>query len=337
MSQAKYNEISDLIEERIRNSVYSVKLPPARTLAQDLAVSTRTLNKALKLLAAKGLIVSDGPQGTLINSGTNKRKKTGIVAVFVTGKNLPSEDNPLIAGLKNAMTADNFKMVLMSTLDDELYMNPQFWTSNWLDGYIFLYSSFRKEFVANIKKKHIPFVAANWIPPEYGVNCVEFDNIGAFRKSVDFLYKKGCRRIALDFTYIKLPHLYERLRNGFLDILDSYGIYNPDYFHCSEKPGPDFAERNAKYFLNLKERPDAVIVYHQSAAIFESVFKKAGLDIKLVELGLDSYKPGRYPYLSAHYSKLAEHSWAVFRKVLKDPSAEISSELVDIDFISNSK
>ena len=341
MSQTKYTEISSLIETRIRDSVYSNRLPPARALAEEFMISTRTLNKALKPLAAKGLIIPDGPRGILVNPGPNPRKKTGIVAVFVSGKNLPSEENPLVARLKESMAHDNFKMLLMSTLDDELYMNSQFWTSNWLDGYIFLYSSFRKEFVANIKKKGIPFIAANWIPPEYGVSCVEFDNLGALRKAGEYLYRNGCRRIALDFKYIALPHMHDRIQRGFLDILSNYEISNPDYFHCGKADEENFAQKHAEYFLALKEPPDAVIVYHQSAAIFENAFRNAGLlcprDVRFVELGLDSYKPGEYPYLSANYRKLADSVWSVFLKGLKDPSAETISKFIEIDFINNSK
>lgn len=342
VSHSKYDEISSLIEERIRNSDYSAKLPPARTLAKEFEISTRTLTKALKPLFAKGLIVSDGPRGVLVNPGPNPRKKTGIVGVFVSGKNLPSEDNPLVAALKNAMAADNFKMLLMSTLDDELYRNSQFWSSNWLDGYIFLYSSFRKEFVADIKKKGIPFIAANWVPPEYGVNCVEFDNLGAFRKAVDFLYNKGRRRIALYFSHIKLRHLRDRIGRGFLDILESYGISNPDYFHCPDSPVDNSPEKAAEYFLSLKERPDAIIVYHQSAAsIFENVFAGAGLhcpgDVQLVELGLDSYIPGKYPYLHAEYARLAGAAWPLFLDVMRNPLADSACKWIDIDFINNSK
>lgn len=336
MNEVKYLSLSETIEENIRNGVYSGKLPPVRTLSNDLKVSTRTINKALKPLIARGLIIPDGPRGILIGELKMQRKKTGVVGVFYSGKALTLANDPLINALKKSMEADNYKMLLMSMLDEELHMDMDFWSSSWLDGYIFLYSSFNKRFVSGLKKKNIPFVAANWVPPEYGVNSVDFDNSKSLRATVDYLYNvKGFRKIAFDFDFIEMKQYHDYIKDRCLNILREYGIHNDYYFYCGAKSKDNTPEKHINYFGNLNNIPEALILVHSSAKYYQEILMERNLSIYLIEhdTGSPNYKPYSYPYLSINYCKLAKSVWSNFLRILKVPNADVRNDFVESDFI----
>ena len=330
MNDTKHMEISELIEERIRQGVYAGKLPPVRKLSDDLSISTRTLNKALKPLVARGLLIPDGPRGIIIQSGTVPRKKTGIVGVFSSGRSVFSKDNVLINSLKNLMERDNFRILLMCMLDDELYADPKFWSSNWLDGYIFIYSSFNKKLASEMRKNNIPFVAANRIPPEYGINCVDFDHAGALRKGVDYLYRRGCRNIAIDFSFATMKEYRDYIGKEALKILKEYGVSSKANLLIDDRHTPDYPERHAEYFLGLKKVPDGILLNMPIAARVERILNSAGHYPVIIET--DPKEPAPYPCFRKSYEKLAESVWARFLKVYNEPAAETASETVEIKF-----
>lgn len=330
MNDTKHTEISETIEERIRQGVYAGKLPPVRKLSDELNISSRTLNKAIKPLVARGLLIPDGPRGIIIQSGNAPRKKTGIVGIFSSGRSVFSTNNVLINSLKNLMERDNFRILLMSMLDDELYTDPKFWSSNWLDGYIFIYSSFNKKLAGEMRKNNIPFVAANRIPPEYGVNCVDFDHPGALRRGIDHLYSRGCRNIAIDFSFATMKEYRDYISKEALKILKEYGINTKENLLADDNNTPDYPERHAEYFLGLKKVPDGILLNTPIAATVERILNSAGHYPVIIET--DPKTPDPYPCFKKNYEKLAEAVWTRFLEVRNDPAAGVSSDTIEIEF-----
>jgi len=342
MQISKHTEITKQIEKSILDSEYGEMLPTVRLLSDRFQVSTRTMSKALKPLVTKGLIIPDGTRGCLINRQRHIRPHTGIIGIFYHSDNdrLDFENATLLTPLKNAIEKDGYKPLFMNiqhNVND--FGDINFWKSNWVDGYIFIYSAINKKLACSLKKHDVPFVVANSLPLECGVNWVEFDSAGAIRKIVANLYAKGYRRIGIDFKYIKMPSHRDHIRKSWQEITSEKDIYRADYFHLpTEKPEICFAEKHARYFLQLPEIPDALILWHPGAEVFEKEFASAGIkypeDIVFVEE--DNYcnrKPvqNRYPGCFARYDLLANETWSLFKQVKENPAMEVVNKLVDME------
>ena len=64
----KHETISQILSEEIAGMKPGDRLQTVRELAARFAVSTRTMNKALKPLFSRGLIIADGTRGCFVNS-----------------------------------------------------------------------------------------------------------------------------------------------------------------------------------------------------------------------------------------------------------------------------
>lgn len=340
MIETKYTEISRTLEARINSCQELDKLPSVRTLSEELNVSTRTMGKALKPLIAKGLIIP-GPRGCQINRHKHIRRKTNVVGIFVNDANFKVSSDPLCEALKALIRQDGLEPLIMNAHDPNKFDNVVFWSSNWVEGYIFIYSSINKELAHKLKQHGVPFVLANRLPDECGAHWVDFDNAGGLRKAAEYLYSKGLRKIAVDIPSFDMPTYQGYMVNAWKKIATEMKISRPEYFLSKTKLSDDFAVEHARYFLGLPEIPEGIILWHSSASVFESEFRKNGIhypkDIQFIEhdLGLP-LKPGSpYPYCSISYPLLAQNVWTLFKKVVGNPSKETANLLVDVELREN--
>lgn len=340
MIETKHTEISRKLEARINACQELDKLPSVRLLSEELNVSTRTMGKALKPLIAKGLIIP-GPRGCQINRHKHIRRKTSVVAIFANENNLVSTPDPLCESLKTLIRQDGLEPLMMNAPDPNQFDNIDFWSSNWVEGYIFIYSSINKELAHKLKQHCVPFVLANRLPDECGAHWVDFDNANGLRKAAEYLYSKGLRKIAVDFTPFQIPSYQEYMVNAWKTIATEMKIYRQEYFLIKSRLANDFAAEHARYFLGLPEIPEGIILWHSYASVFESEFRKNGIhspkDIQFVEhdLGLPMKPESPYPYCSISYPLLAKNAWTLFKKVVGNPSKETANILIDVEFKNN--
>lgn len=66
--EPKYFKIAELLRDRINEGAYVEKLPAERELSEQFLVNSKTLKKAINLLAEEGLIYSKHGSGTYISS-----------------------------------------------------------------------------------------------------------------------------------------------------------------------------------------------------------------------------------------------------------------------------
>ena len=345
MQISKHTEITKQIEQSIRDSEYNDMLPTVRLLSNRFQVSTRTMTKALKPLVTKGLIIPDGTRGCFINRQRYIRPRTGIIGIFYHSNidRLDFEKAPLLATLKHAIEKDGYKPLFMNIHDNmNDFGDINFWKSNWVDGYIFIYSSINKELACSLKQHGVPFVVADRLPPEYGANWVDFDSVETIRRIVDSLYASGRRKIAIDFKFVTMPSYAEYMRDSWQKITSAKNIYRPDYFHYpAEKPEECIVQKHAGYFLRLPEIPDALILWHPAAEAFEKEFAKAGIkypdDIIFVENSCnDKSAQYRYPNCSVCYDLLADEVWSLFKQVTKNPEMDVVNKLIPLKLNLNS-
>jgi DNA-binding LacI/PurR family transcriptional regulator len=332
MNETKHILLTRQIEKNIKEQRYLDRLPPARKLSEIFNVSTRTVNKSLKPLIRRGLIIPDGTRGILVNRAKNVRKSTGIVGVFYCGQDTLPAKSPLINRLKAVINRDGCNMLLMSMLEEEIYHDIDFWKTNWLDGYIFLYGSFDYALAADMKKHGIPFVSANRTSQEYGIHFVDFDNAGSLQQAVEYLMSQGHRKIAVDFRNFKMKGYEDYIHQEWSKLTKRYGIYRREYYHCGETEDDASVIQNARYFLGLEDIPTAVILWHPSAAIFAAEFKKAGVrapqDTAFIEHNIGCNVDHKYPYINSDYGLLAEAIWNLFGKVMRNPALETVNKFI---------
>lgn len=197
MPECKHETISRILAGEVTEHRYADRFPTVRELAARFQVSTRTMTKALKPLIRQGLIVPDGPRGCRVSRRSASRQRTGIVGIFAgIGKIVPSED-PLLAPLLECIRKDNCTPLLTDVPRTDMIRDPEFWRSSYLDGYIFVYSSFHLQLANLLKSEAIPFVAANRLPEHYGAHWADFDHYPVLCELVLRLRGAGARHIAL--------------------------------------------------------------------------------------------------------------------------------------------
>lgn len=184
----KHDEISAILRKNIKRNIYTKKLPSVRQLAEDFEVSTSTINKALKTLANSGLIVSDGPRGIYINDNDSVRAKTSIVAIFTGGGSPDPQSDPLLRRLSSQIEQSGH-VPLFLTASSHKALNDPFWSSNYVDGYIFVYSSFDSDFARKLQEAKVPFVLGNRFTLNKSFFWADFDLEGTMRKVLDILLK----------------------------------------------------------------------------------------------------------------------------------------------------
>lgn len=321
MQQTKHTLLSDLIEENIRKSIYQHKLPPVRTMAAEFNVSSRTLNKALKPLIEKGLIIQNGPMGTLINNGSSCRRNTRTIGVFCNMKNPHPHTDFMLKELQTQILNDNYNPLFMNVPDAELFNNEKFWELNWVDGYIFAYNSINKSTAGILNKHGVPFVAANRVPPEWASSWVDFDNESALQNIVKQLMAAGHKTIALDLSIILMPEYADYIKKSWFNILRKEGIEDSCYITC-ETSGDLLSSTSVHldYFMKQFPRPTAIIVWNSDNNVRNLYRAKLGGDGKttLVYSQLDgatpiTWNPSNYCLFS--YKKIAIELWKSFKQV----------------------
>ena len=318
--ECKHEEISRILTEEITGKLYPDRFPPVRELALRFQVSTRTMTKALKPLIKQGLIIPDGPRGCRVAPAKQQRIRTGIVGIFAgIGKIVPMED-PLIGPLLELVKRDNCTPLLTDVPQTEVIRDPDFWRSGYLDGYIFVYSSFNLQLANLLKSEGIAFVAANRLPENYGAHWADFDHYPALRDLFGLLRKNGSSKIALldkpsfsnSISYSteiwQQVHDYWQIPQA--DRCGAFGIpqSNEDY---------KITLSNEIEKLYRSDKIDTVIARNKKAGrMLQEIVAEKALPVKVVMTGPTAH-------LRMPYAKLAEAVWDLFKRV-RDNTADFS-------------
>ncbi len=331
----KHEELTRIVEKNIQSKKYDDRLPTLRRLSADFGVSSRTMHKALKPLFTRGLIVSDSTRGCMINRTANVRPKTGIAGIFCDMEGVDLKTDPLLERLKRIINNDGYSPLFSNLPDATRFTDMNFWKSFYVDGCMFVYSSFNRNFASGLKMSGVPFLAANRVPDDYGANWVDFDTFGAFRKVADYLYERGYRRIALDFP-VHLKSYGEYIRNEWTKLLQGYNIFRSEYLLMESYKTPaqrhDIIIKHAAALSALPEPPEAVICWHNAPELIRNVLKQKSSSLRIFayKTKYETVQPG-ITYLSYPYDQLAIEVWNTFKTVTSEPNRESIHKLVELD------
>lgn len=321
MPECKHEEISRLLADEITRKLYTDRFPPVRELAARFEVSTRTMTKALKPLIKQGLIIPEGPRGCRVATHKIKRSKTNLVGIFAgIGKIVPAED-PLLAPLLDLVKSDNCTPLLTDVPQTDMIRDNEFWRSSYLDGYIFVYSSFNLQLANLLKSEGIPFVAANRLPENYEAPWADFDHYPALCELYQNLRNSGSCRIALlDKPSFSNSNTY--ISTVWQRVQEYYQV--PHSERCGTFGTPeldkDYQQTLMLQLGNMSMNgmlPDTVVVRNVYAGKqLRELIELKKLPIKLIMAVSANYRPP--------YGKLAEAVWNLFKQV-RDNRADFSS------------
>lgn len=335
MNEKKYELIALRLERNINNNAYSDKLPPVRLLSTEFGVSTRTMNKALKLLVEKGLVIPNGPRGNIINRRRVVRAKTNIVAVFSLSKDPSQKRGGLWMELDRLAKADGFDTLFMSASNSNIFNNENFWSSNWVDGYIFIYSGINKKFAYRLHKRGVPFVVANRLPSECGAHWVDFNLRMSLRTQLKYLIASGRKRVMLSYFKISLPSYIDYVEDVWTEILKEFESVSGVLEYFPEGSDRKIHSECAERFV--KSEADALIILGLNPLLMEKELIARGrvldADYSLIyrSYNLESYVD-KFSCVLMPYKSLAAEAWNLFKRVVENPELQPQQILVDDEF-----
>ncbi len=319
MSDFKYLELAKALEDSIRRGDYQGRLPGVRILASEFGVNPRTVSRALELLAKRGFVLPDGNRGCLLPDPNRVRRQTGNVIVFSNNPIVFQPERPqgLFGGLVSGMEAFDLKPIFMSSANEQLVDDVEFWLSCRVDGFIFVFSSFRQEIASQMALRHIPVVAANRMPDSLKISWVDFDHERAVDDIAEALIRQGHRRIALINQMHNYAFVKGHFEQAYRQVMNRHRLYDPELFCFLE-------DRNKKQelvtaFVNkimkLKNPPTAIVCGQLENEV-RAALAKSRAKIELVPT-CDVARPysDSRPRLVYSYEELGRKVFEVFCKV----------------------
>ena len=329
MPECKHETISRVLAEELAEHRYADRFPTVRELAARFLVSTRTMTKALKPLVKQGLIIPDGPRGCRVARRAAPHQHTGIVGIFAGIGKIVSEEDPLLAPLLACVRKDNCTPLLTNVPRTDMIRDPEFWRSSYLDGYIFVYSSFHFQLANLLKTEGIPFVAANRLPEHYGAHWADFDHYPVLCELARRLRGAGFRRIAL----LDKPSFSDSIAYSmkiWARIQDKLEIPPEERLGVFGAPEP-----NEGYALTLHRQFEALCAEHGAP---DAVIARSNYPVgPLREILDEQSRATRIVPVSGEfrsgppYALLAQAVWALFKRV-RDGQAE-NSEYSEVPWL----
>ena len=227
----KYQIVADALRAAIREGTYQNTLPTEQALCSQFQVSRQTVRQALSLLEMERLIDRRQGSGSHIRKqkapADSRRLSIAVVTTYISDYIFPSilreieavcsENNsaPLLFATQNQFASERrilTTLLGMDQLDGVLIEGTKTGLPNPNIG---LYQS--------LLEKGIPlvFMHGNYEQLPDTLSVLD-DNVAGGRMLVDYLYRKGHRKIAGIFKYDDLQGRQRYV--GFLDAIQEFGL-----------------------------------------------------------------------------------------------------------------
>ncbi len=321
MPDAKHIDIAKALEKDILSGRYTDRIPSVLALAGEYGVARQTITKALRPLISRRLLLPS-PRGTRINPEHGNRPCTGIVGIYCLEAAAFSGD-PMVSALADIIVADGMEPLFMSNTRASLIHNRNFWASNFVDGYVFVYCSFNRAFTDELKELGVPFVVANRIPDDFGASWVDWDLAEVFDTILGELVAGGAHDVAL---HIPVPsrarYTFDLIRDDFVQAKKLYQLSNPMLDAYQIENSDDPTEYGA-FLLSQPRFPEAVISWGSAdelVGFLQYHGKIVGRDYKLVATHYSHPEVnGVWTLVGLDKTKLAKAIWRTFRRVRNAP------------------
>jgi DNA-binding LacI/PurR family transcriptional regulator len=266
--KARYREISEQIAQMIESDKSLTKLPGVFRLSKIFEADTKTISKALHLLAESGKVTIKGTHGTFVAKSNGVcYKRIAIVGYWETAYLKLMKDITEMANKKG------YELVVISKPSPNDKLDSKFLCNLLVDGFIFSNSTLNQDIIFKLREKGIPFVSLNRISEIPGVDWIDFDNEKAMMTGFDYLETLGHKRIAYLGFHYELEEHHQRIKKLFKSLSKKLngGIYDKslwggegNYKEYFNKFGYRAFEEYCRSILvplfALKEPPTAIYV-----------------------------------------------------------------------------
>lgn len=311
----KYQIVADTLRTGIRDGLYQKTLPTEQALSAEFQVSRQTVRQALSLLEAEHLIERIQGSGSHIleqkELPVNRRLSIAVVTTYISDYIFPSilreieavcsENNsvPLLFATQNQFSNERKilqTLLAMEHLDGILVEGTKTGLPN---PNIKLYQELIDEGIPLV------FMHGNYEQLENTLYVMD-DNAAGSRMLVDYLFKKGHRKIAGIFKYDDIQGL-QRF-SGYMDAIQEYGLSLEDdniLWYSTEQKGSLLEDGFIEAWVNeLPSRCSAIICYNDEiAARVATHLTKNGIsvpgDISIVSFDNSQYSDISTPRITS--------------------------------------
>jgi DNA-binding LacI/PurR family transcriptional regulator len=233
-------------------------LPGVRRLAAELRVSSQTAHRALKRLAAEGLLSAEPSRGYRVLARANDPSKGCPVAFILETFAQPGEwggsTRLVLEALNKAGEARGWPVVGLTTGERTTGELLQQLRSSRASGAAL--DAVDQTVIEAVREAGIPAVQVNAWTTETGIDSVMQDGQMGGLLAARYFAEKGCRRVAWIGRYRHRAHTMDRLSGAMIGC-DFEGLRLPA--SRIVKLGADDQLERARRLLAGKDRPDGVI------------------------------------------------------------------------------
>ncbi len=327
--ETKHTQITEELHRDIIRGRYQKKLPPLRSLMKEYNVSLQTISKAIRPLTRDG-VISPGPRGSVINVSSGRRPRYYSWAILARNSGFNQEEFAQSLTYR-ILSRNNYNITLLSTENERLVSDPDFWDNLPVDGLIFNYGALTAELAWRVRRAGIPAIARHYAG-DLPVHVVDFDSYSMIDRVVGQLINKGYRRIALQFMDPREG--YQDFSNKHWDeIRRKHDIGFPEYRETVMAGYTDGRERHTQY-LCLKTPPEVILCWHSLAHETYQALKELGLheQVKLVAM-TSKWQPDEgyfYPLSNQNEDEYWNEVLSVLQEAVENETQEKIFRLVPL-------
>ncbi len=173
----------------------------------------------------------------------------------------------LARGIEDIATMYNYDIILSSSdqnRDKEIQLLNNLLEKQ-VDGVLFLGGEVTEEHRQLFESTSVPIVLVSSADPQKKLPSVRIDMEKASYDAIEFLIKKGHRRIA--FLTTRLRSHFQQRYNGYVQALKSYDIPFDEDLVAEIQPVYEAAIKKAANLLKLSNAPTAFFTYNDEIAI----------------------------------------------------------------------
>ncbi len=209
-------------------------------------------------------------------------KKSMVIGVTIPRIEHALLDNYLaqaLSGITDAVLLHDYRVMLFPFNPNEGDPNEfvNLFRSKMIDGLVMVKTLHGDERIRMLAKNQLPFVLVNHKYYAPHVHFIDVNNEQGMRLVVEYLIKKGHRKLAFVSGDLRETNARDRL-NGFLKVMEQSGLEVRDDWIVYGQFNQQIAYEKSAYLFSDKDRPDAVVCSDDYMAI--------GVIRRIKEIGL---------------------------------------------------
>ncbi|MFP4547584.1 MAG: LacI family DNA-binding transcriptional regulator [Fidelibacterota bacterium] len=187
-------------------------------------------------------------------------KKTRTIGIVIPKKEKIFMDNYIahvLSGVSEVLKDRDYRIMLFPIDVENEFEVLNLAQGNLVDGLILLKISDRDKYVKHLSESSLPCIRINNRVDDDNVNFIDSENIKGAKLAMEYLYRKGHRKIGFICGKLDETNGMDRFV-GYKESLDELGLeYNEDWVIQGEFD-KDMAYDNTEKILQLENRPTAI-------------------------------------------------------------------------------